>query len=1007
MMRNAKNISFSKLVLLFLLSFVILTLPQIVLADGASNQSQSLINDKMLEEAIRDELNKPEGELTKKDLEQLTYLPAISLGIKDLSGLEYAINLETLYLYRNEITDLSPLKKLIKLKKLHIYENKIKDISPLSNLINLESLELASNEISNIKPLANLKRLNYLNLNYNKISNISYLSSLRQLETLKLSYNQISDISPLTSLKNITFIGLSNNKISDISPLTKLPKLIDIFLADNQISDISAFEKFNQSLEWIFIQRNQITDISPLVELGKRGQLRGWVYILFNKLDIDNKDSKAWADIQTLLDYNVVISYDPQLPKVTSDTTGIYGDVRYSGRIDGNYREHFPLENAIVTIFNSKDEIVRTVLANEDGAFSIDGLSPGKYTVKTSSDNFSTKFEEITLKAGESTYIRHDLDYMYVYGYVKDIYGQPVKDFEIDLVGNDNVNNVFAKKDNGYFYITDFNPGIYELTVISKGYQIATKTIELSEPKQTDFQLTPFDETKSMEDYNKIRVRNGKELMIFNDLPADLNGRPLLPLKELFNIFEIGYSYNAQEQAITAWKDNKKIKLKIGSNQVEFNGQLIEYTADITVIEGKSFIPLDLLNGILDGGIVWDKKIQTVSIYDSEIIPIPDQYLKQSLRTVAGKNYFDEITLSDLESLTSLILHDFTKDLTGLEYAKNLESLTASWNSNLDLSALESLNNLKSLILVYSSSPNIEVIGKIKSLETLVLKSVYIKDLSFLKELTNLKNLDLSKNYSMDLSPISNLTNMETLEITGSNINDISSLANLKNLRVLDILNNPVTDLTPLSNLTNLIQLYVETDKITDKTILPDLIELEMYVTENNLLEVNRLLQQGVDPNAAYLYGDTLLMKAADLGYYNVSKALIKAGANIDAENDWERSVLEYAIAGKNEKIVDLLIENGVKVEGDDLNAAVYKEYINIVKKLLDYGANPNELLLGNTTVLMKAAGSGDYNMVKLLLDYGADPYIEDNDGRTALYRAYIFGFDDIVELLWNEMNQK
>ncbi|MCL0068011.1 stalk domain-containing protein, partial [Peptococcaceae bacterium] len=61
--------------------------------------------DANLEAAIRDALRKPTGDITKEDMAKLTKLKAWKRGITDLSGLEYAVNLTSLYLKHNQITD--------------------------------------------------------------------------------------------------------------------------------------------------------------------------------------------------------------------------------------------------------------------------------------------------------------------------------------------------------------------------------------------------------------------------------------------------------------------------------------------------------------------------------------------------------------------------------------------------------------------------------------------------------------------------------------------------------------------------------------------------------------------------------------------------------------------------------------------------------------------------------------------------------------------------------------
>lgn len=73
---------------------------------------------------------------------------------------------------------------------------------------------------------------------------------------------------------------------------------------------------------------------------------------------------------------------------------------------------------------------------------------------------------------------------------------------------------------------------------------------------------------------------------------------------------------------------------------------------------------------------------------------------------------------------------------------------------------------------------------------------------------------------------------------------------------------------------------------------------------------------------------------------------------------------------------------------------------IEIVRYLLDKGANPNVISDNGVTSLMFAAQNGSYEIVELLLNSNADPNIVPYDGNTALHAAVRAGNDSIAELL-------
>ncbi len=78
--------------------------------------------DEKLGATIRDALGKPPGEdITAAELAELISLDASDMGIADLSGIEYCVNLAELDLQENYlIADISPLASLTSLTKLKL-----------------------------------------------------------------------------------------------------------------------------------------------------------------------------------------------------------------------------------------------------------------------------------------------------------------------------------------------------------------------------------------------------------------------------------------------------------------------------------------------------------------------------------------------------------------------------------------------------------------------------------------------------------------------------------------------------------------------------------------------------------------------------------------------------------------------------------------------------------------------------------------------------------------------
>ena len=198
------------------------------------------IPDLNLRAAVREALgiaDLPEVKLDASVLRRLTDLHAGDRGISDLTGLEHATSITTLFLHENDISEIRPLSPLVNLTYIRLHGNQINDLSPLADLTELTTLALDGNNITDVSPLANLTQLAALGLGTNNITDISHLANLTGLTHLVLSYNNIKDVSPLANLTNLKHLELQNNRITDITPLENLTNLEHLDTQNNPIFD--------------------------------------------------------------------------------------------------------------------------------------------------------------------------------------------------------------------------------------------------------------------------------------------------------------------------------------------------------------------------------------------------------------------------------------------------------------------------------------------------------------------------------------------------------------------------------------------------------------------------------------------------------------------------------------------------------------------------------------------------------------------------------------------------
>jgi len=144
---------------------------------------------KVIEAAIRSDLNKPTGELTKADLEKVTMLVVLSKQLTDVKGLENLTQLTWVELTSNQLTDVKGLEKLTQLEELRASYNEIDNLAPLSHLPSLRRLGLGGNKITDLTPIGGLVNLEKLWLQENQIIDLTPLHGLKALETVFLNGN--------------------------------------------------------------------------------------------------------------------------------------------------------------------------------------------------------------------------------------------------------------------------------------------------------------------------------------------------------------------------------------------------------------------------------------------------------------------------------------------------------------------------------------------------------------------------------------------------------------------------------------------------------------------------------------------------------------------------------------------------------------------------------------------------------------------------------------------------
>ena len=160
------------------------------------------------------------------------------------------------------------------------------------------------------------------------------------------------------------------------------------------------------------------------------------------------------------------------------------------------------------------------------------------------------------------------------------------------------------------------------------------------------------------------------------------------------------------------------------------------------------------------------------------------------------------------------------------------------------------------------------------------------------------------------------------------------------------------------------------------------------------------------------LFGKNIF-NAAKSGDIKSLKKYLKKGADLNQKNQESLTLLHIASKNNQTETIKFLLENNADINAVQgagwtaLHFAAGMGYIESVKILLEYGANvniqENNFLATPLYFAIKNAMPGygeNKNIVKLLLDNGAEINKLDNVGRSVLHIAIKNDDKDIIKLL-------
>ncbi|GFY72014.1 ankyrin repeat and KH domain-containing protein 1 [Trichonephila inaurata madagascariensis] len=156
--------------------------------------------------------------------------------------------------------------------------------------------------------------------------------------------------------------------------------------------------------------------------------------------------------------------------------------------------------------------------------------------------------------------------------------------------------------------------------------------------------------------------------------------------------------------------------------------------------------------------------------------------------------------------------------------------------------------------------------------------------------------------------------------------------------------------------------------------------------------------------------GHTPLMEAASAGHVEVAKLLVERGASINTHsNEFKESALTLACYKGHLEMVRFLLEAGADREHktDEMHTALMEAsmdgHVEVARLLLDSGAQVNMPADSFESPLTLAACGGHVELAMLLLDRGANIEEVNDEGYTPLMEAAREGHEEMVALLLSQ----
>ena len=111
-----------------------------------------------------------------------------------------------------------------------------------------------------------------------------------------------------------------------------------------------------------------------------------------------------------------------------------------------------------------------------------------------------------------------------------------------------------------------------------------------------------------------IAVQLNGQPLATSTAPVQMNGRTLVPLRDIFEALGAKVDWNPAAQAIVATQGQTQIGLAINNPNASVNGRIVKLDQAATLVNGRTFVPLRFVAEATGAKVDWSSALQQVSI---------------------------------------------------------------------------------------------------------------------------------------------------------------------------------------------------------------------------------------------------------------------------------------------------------------------------------------------------------------------------------------------------------